>query len=247
MPARWTFRHSRTLPAGGGVQFITRSDDGYSVMPAACAEMQRRNRIPALDAADPLARHAAFLLQRIAAQACRLALLLQRARQTCGKGKSRAAPAYGTTGARSQRKPRLLPLSLPLGRVQLQQPHRGPPDGGVPDDPLALPSEVLRPLVTARVKKPDQRALLRHRCDVAALRAIARHAREREILRFRLPAMLFADDVIHLAAKPSVRLGDPAVFATFVRACPDETPQFRRNVSLTHCPPGDAHAPSRAA
>ena len=56
-----------------------------------------------------------------------------------------------------------------------------------------------------------------------------------KVLRDREPAMLFADDVVDLAAKEGVILVNEAVFAESVGSDNGETPQLGRDIGLAHC------------
>ncbi len=69
------------------------------------------------------------------------------------------------------------------------------------------------------MEKRDCLAGLRvNRSNVTAFVTVAQHARIRQVLGCRNPAVLATDDVINLVRKPGVILMDKAVFATMIRA-----------------------------
>lgn len=86
------------------------------------------------------------------------------------------------------------------------------------------------------MKQLDDGAVLRRRRNVTSLGSIAGHTSKRQIRFVGQPAVLFADDVIHLAAKVGVRLGDPAVLTTSVGTDENKPAQFRRDISPAHAP-----------
>jgi hypothetical protein len=72
------------------------------------------------------------------------------------------------------------------------------------------------------MKQTDQIARVRiNPSDVRALKPIAVIAGHCQVFQNRGPTMLARNDVIDLERQAIVRMWDPAVFATIVRASPD--------------------------
>lgn len=99
------------------------------------------------------------------------------------------------------------------------------------------------PQVRPGIEEPNKASRALHdRSNVAAFRSIAEGTGICQIISVGLPTVLFADDVINLAAKEGVLFVDQAVFTEVF--CPRgyESAQGRVNVAA-HEPDGHGHEP----
>jgi len=87
--------------------------------------------------------------------------------------------------------------------------------------------KMVRPRVTARMKKPGDFTCIRvEPGNVWAFEPIAVRAREREIFFYCLSAMLLSEDMVDLKRQRESELGNQAVLATIAPASPDLPDEF---------------------
>ncbi len=80
--------------------------------------------------------------------------------------------------------------------------------------PIAAKGKMIHPGVFERMEESDKRAGSRRKgADIAAFVQIAEQAGISEVICMRRPTVLFADDMINLAAEEGVILMDQEVFA----------------------------------
>src|SRR5262249_27640002 len=85
------------------------------------------------------------------------------------------------------------------------------------------PPEMPRPLMPSGVEEPRSLVSLGiNTPEVRALVVITGKARESQVARDRLAAMLLCDDVIDLEGRGRELLGKPAVFAAAAASSPDQ-------------------------
>lgn len=130
-----------------------------------------------------------------------------------------------------------IPLQKPITRIEPEDACRDGTDlrERLDSDAVSIESEVLRPVVIARVEEAGELPALR--CDgaeIAALAPVAEQTGEGKVIRFRRPAMFLADDVIDLAAEEGIVLVDEAVLAQSLRPPYHQPPEFRADVAATH-------------
>src|SRR5437867_3988971 len=89
----------------------------------------------------------------------------------------------------------------------------------------AIEPKMLEPPVSVRIERPAQ-VMTRAGCErrnVSALEAVAEHASQRQVRLDGLAAVLFADDMLDLAAQKCVVFMYQAVFAHPIRPPSDQT------------------------
>ncbi len=98
-----------------------------------------------------------------------------------------------------------------------------PADGRSSDEDWALPTKVTRPLVTARVEKPDLLATARIDAgQVGTFVVVVRQASEGQIGGDCVAAMLFGYDMVDLKASRGESLRQPAILTGVACASPHE-------------------------
>lgn len=86
---------------------------------------------------------------------------------------------------------------------------------------------MIRPSVTARVKKPGEFTRIRVKPgNVRAFEPIAVRARERQIFFYCLSAMFLSEDMVDLKRQRESELRNQAVLATIASASPDLLDEF---------------------
>ena len=100
------------------------------------------------------------------------------------------------------------------------------------DYALCVDSEMMFPLIDARIEKTNERLSAWHkRRNIGSLSPIAKCACKRQIIEVSLSAMLFGDDVINLTADKSIILVDQAILASASCAILDFSPKLSANIA----------------
>jgi len=108
----------------------------------------------------------------------------------------------------------LSPYRNGLGVIDREHSDRDKTDCGQSDQPRTAPSEMVRPMITARIIESDNLACTRiESTNVRPLVAIASRTREGEVVELGLPTVLFRDDVINVERPRVERLAELAIFA----------------------------------
>ena len=99
------------------------------------------------------------------------------------------------------------------------------------------------PHIGSRIKKTDELAShLVNRTDITSLLPVAIGTGKSKIHRHRRPAVLLADDMIHLTADKDIIRVDQTILANVSRTAFDHAPQPRADLA-THVTSGRAPAP----
>lgn len=95
---------------------------------------------------------------------------------------------------------------------------------------------MIPPAIRTGIEEADQLSGLRHeRRDIASLVAIAGQAGTGQVVLSRKPAVLLANDVVHLTSEERVILMNEAVLAEMSCAISYEPTQLRRDMAWAHC------------
>ena len=90
-------------------------------------------------------------------------------------------------------------------------------------DTNTIQSEVVRPLVNARIEETAKSLRLRHnRSDVAPFVAIAVRTRIGKITLMSRTSMLLANNVIYLTTKVGILFANQAIFTQVLGTCPNQ-------------------------